>query len=69
MGFGLAEFLIFHSYVAIKVWGGGVEGEWGSKVPISLHFLAQGEGQGRGLRSLPLVALHWPFPPQVDVNI
>ncbi len=33
---------------------GGGEGEWGSKLPISLHYLAQGEGQGWGLRSLPL---------------
>ncbi len=30
------------------------EGEWGTKVPISLHYLAQGEGQLGGLRSLPL---------------
>jgi hypothetical protein len=28
-----------------------VGGEWGNKLPISLHYLAQGEG----LRSLPLV--------------
>ncbi len=34
--------------------GGGGEGEWGTKLPISLHYLAQGEGQGGGLGSLPL---------------
>jgi hypothetical protein len=34
--------------------GEGGEGSWGSKLPISLHYLAQGEGQGGGLRSLPL---------------
>jgi hypothetical protein len=34
---------------------GAVEGEWGSKLPISLHYLAQGEGQGGGLRSVLLI--------------
>ncbi len=48
--YGLAECLIFHSQLA--EWG---EVEWGIKLPISLHYLAQGEGQGGGLRSLPLV--------------
>jgi hypothetical protein len=34
----------------------GGEGDWGAQVPLSLHYLAQGEGQGEGgLRSLPLV--------------
>jgi hypothetical protein len=32
----------------------GAEGEWGAKVPISLHYLSQGEGKGGWLRSLPL---------------
>jgi hypothetical protein len=30
------------------------EGEEGNKLPISLHYLAQGKGQGGELRSLPL---------------
>ncbi len=30
------------------------KGKKNSKLPISLHYLAQGEGQGNGLRSLPL---------------
>ena len=34
--------------------GVGGEGEWGTKVTILLHYLAQGEGQGGGFRSLPL---------------
>ncbi len=29
-------------------------GGWDNKLPISLHYLALGEGQGGGLRSLPL---------------
>ncbi len=33
----------------------GGEGDWGNKVPLSLHYMAQGEVQGGGLRSLPLV--------------
>jgi hypothetical protein len=33
----------------------GGEGEWDTKLPISLHYLAQGEGQRGGLCSLPLV--------------
>ena len=32
----------------------GGEGEWGSELPISLHYLAQVEGQEGELRSLPL---------------
>jgi hypothetical protein len=32
----------------------GGEGEWGIKFPLSLHYLAQGEWQGRGLRFPPL---------------
>ncbi len=46
----MAECLLFHSYLARR----GGEGEWGSKLPISLHYLTKGEGSGRGLRSLPL---------------
>jgi hypothetical protein len=44
-------------FTASKQGGGGGkggEGDWGNKLPISLHYLAQGEGQGGGLRSLPL---------------
>jgi hypothetical protein len=41
------------SQLASRVGGGG-EVEWGSKLPISLHYSAKGEGQGGGLRSLPL---------------
>jgi hypothetical protein len=33
-------------------------GEWGKKLSISFHYLAQGEGQGRWLRSLPLGSSH-----------
>jgi hypothetical protein len=36
--------------------GGGVEGEWGTKLPISLHYLAQGKGQRGGV--FPLMTLH-----------
>ncbi len=35
--------------------GGGGQGEWGSKLPISFQYLAQGEGQGGGFRSFPLL--------------
>ncbi len=38
----------------------GGKGVWDSKLPISLHYLAQGERQGGGLRSLPLVPRGWP---------
>ncbi len=34
--------------------GGGGGGEWGTKVPISLNYLAQGEGQGEGVVFPPL---------------
>jgi hypothetical protein len=39
------------SQLASRVGGRGGEGEWGSDLPISIHYLAQGEGQGGGLRS------------------
>ncbi len=42
---------------------GGGEGEWGSKLPKSLHYLAQGEGQGGGLRSLLLGLTHIQYVP------
>jgi hypothetical protein len=32
----------------------GGEGVWGNKIPLSLHYLAQGEGMVGGLRSLLL---------------
>jgi hypothetical protein len=38
--------------------GGGCEGQWGSKLLLSLHYLVQEEGQGGGLRSLPLNLTH-----------
>ncbi len=39
--------------------GGGREVEWGNELPISLHYLAQGEGQGGGgVCSLPLCHTH-----------
>jgi hypothetical protein len=41
--------MIFHSYSSQQGWGGG-----GLSLTISLQYLAQGEGQGGGLRSLPL---------------
>jgi hypothetical protein len=41
------------SQLASRVGGGGGEEEWGTKVPILLHYQAQGEGQGGGLQSLP----------------
>ncbi len=41
---------------------GAVEGEWGSKLPISLHYLAQGEGQGGGFGSVPLIRSSPPPP-------
>ncbi len=36
----------------------------GSKLPISLHYLAQGEGQGGGLRSVPLIR----YPPHTPIH-
>ncbi len=45
------------SQLASRV-GGGDEGEWGRKLPISLHILAQGEGQGGGLCSLPSMRMN-----------
>jgi hypothetical protein len=55
--YGLAECLIFHSYGSY--WG---EEEWGTKLPIlpiSLHYLAQGEGprgRERGCVAFPPLA-------------
>jgi hypothetical protein len=47
------------SQLASRVGGG--EGEWGNKLSISLHYLAHGEGQGEGLRSLPLGTISFPY--------
>ncbi len=42
------------SQIASRVGGRGGDWERGSKLPISLHYLVQGEGTAGGLRSLPL---------------
>ncbi len=56
--YGLAECLIFHSYSS-QQGGGGGEGEWGTKLPISLHYRTwlreRGRERGGGLRSRPLI--------------
>jgi hypothetical protein len=43
------------SQLASRVWGRrGGEEEWGNTLPLTLHYLHQGEGQGGRLCFLPL---------------